>query len=103
MALKTCQICGAEFTPKPRHPTQKYCSLRCQKKAAKRRNSRRSRVYTSMARQAAHALELSQPVSTEHIMRAIRKPANTSEVRWRIELRRRADAGRFALADAVHR
>ncbi len=96
--LRQCAVCGAKFTPEPRHPNQKYCSPRCQKKAAKRRNKRRGRVYTSMARQAAHALELSQPVSNEHIMRAVRKPANTSEVRWRIEQRRRANPELYAMA-----
>ncbi len=98
---RQCAVCGAEFTPEPRRPDQKYCSTRCQRKAAYRRNKRLGRVSTSAARQAAHALELSQPVSNEHIMRAIHKPANTSEVRWRIELRRRASPERYEMLGRV--
>jgi hypothetical protein len=48
-------------------------------------------------RQAAHAFEISEPVSLSNLMRAKRKPENTSAVRWRIELRRRARADYYAL------
>ena len=46
---------------------------------------------------AAHAQEVSRPVPFEALKKAKRKPANTSDVRWRIELRRRARAEYYAL------
>lgn len=97
MATKTCQICGAEFTPKPRHPNQKYCSARCARTAYKRKNRKRSRDTTRAEREARHAKAISEPVSNDTIMRASRKPANTSAVRWRIELRRRASPERYEM------
>ena len=35
--IKHCQQCGATFTPAFAHPHQKYCSQRCQMKAANMR------------------------------------------------------------------
>ena len=79
--LRQCAVCGAKFTP--RNNRQKYCSNRCARTADE------------------HAMSISAPVSNEHIMRAIRKPANTSEVRWRMELRRRANPERYEMLGRV--
>lgn len=46
--------------------------------------------------------DTSQPTLVS-LMKATRKPRNTSEVRWRIELARRADPLRYALAGTVPR
>lgn len=81
-----CAVCGAEFTP--RNNCQKYCSNRCARTADEQRE--RLRGTTGETRAYEHAMSISEPVSNEHIMRASRKPKNTSEVRWRMELRRRA-------------
>lgn len=99
MSTRQCAVCGAEFTPKA--PNQNYCSQRGQKKAAYRRNKRRGRVSTSAARVAQHAWHVSAPVSNATIMFARTKPANTSEVRWRIELRRRANPERYEMVGRV--
>ena len=90
METMKCKECGAEFAPK-RH-TKKYCSPQCQKKAAKRRNRRRAHTYFCTVREAQRAMAISKPVSTDCLMRATVKPENTSEVRGRMELRRRARA-----------
>jgi len=90
MPTRQCAECGAEYTP--HNPQQKYCSRQCARKVSERRY----RGNTSM-RQAAHAFEISEPVSLSNLMRAKRKPENTSAVRWRIELRRRARADYYAL------
>ena len=47
-------------------------------------------------REVQRALWVSEPVTNEVIMRAVRKPKGVSAVRWRIELRRRANAKYFA-------
>ena len=97
MATKTCQICGAEFTPRNNH--QKYCSNRCARTADEHRE--RLRGTTGETRAYEHAMSISAPVSNEHIMRAIRKPKNTSDVRWRMELRRRACPERYEMVGRV--
>ena len=91
MDTKTCQICGAEFTP--RVNTQKYCSGRCARTAYERK-----RVRSRAAEEAARAFRVSAPVSNAAIMMAKCKPENTSEVRWRMELRRRANPELYAMA-----
>jgi len=90
MPTSQCAECGAEYVPY--NPQQKYCSRQCARKVSERRY----RGNTSM-RQAAHALVVSQPVPLAALMTAKRKPENTSDVRWRIELRRRARADYYAL------
>ena len=90
MATRVCAVCGAEFEPK--RGNQAYCSHRCQRNAQTRRNWYRS------AREVEHALAVSRPVPTEQLMKAPCKPENTSDVRWRIELRRRANPERYAMA-----
>ena len=45
------------------------------------------------------AIKMSAPVPVAYLMRARRKPENTSDARWRMELRRRANEERYAQAD----
>ena len=99
MSTRQCAVCGAEFTP--RNNNQKYCSPRCSRTAYERKHRERSRVRTGEARAYEHAMSMSAPVSNEHIMRATVKPANTSAVRWRIELRRRANPERYEMLGRV--
>lgn len=90
--MKTCPECGAEFTPKHRHPDQKYCSHKCGRSHWKRLEAERSGRYHDIE----HAMRVGAPVKDETLMRAARKPKNTSAVRWRIELRRRANPEYYA-------
>lgn len=83
----TCSICGAEFERCAKN--QRYCSQKCAKVAAKRR----SRCYGP--------LRLAMPVSNETIMHSRRKPKDTSDVRWRMELRRRLNPDRYAYAGVM--
>lgn len=83
---RKCLECGAEFVG---NAQKLYCSRRCTRIAAKRR------YLTSDVR---HAVAQSCPVSNERIMAALVKPENTSETRWRMELRRRANPERYAFA-----
>ena len=91
--LNTCAHCGAEFTPK--NKKQMFCSDRC------RHNAEVARYKRSDCAALSVAMADSQSVSNEMIMRARRKPANTSEVRWRMELRRRANPERYSYFGAV--
>lgn len=52
-------------------------------------------------REATKAWHDSTPVPTGALMRAKTKPANTSAVRWRMELRRRANAERYAMCGEI--
>ena len=77
-------VCGIKFSTSN---TQKiYCSPKCSKKGRPR----------NRCRDIEHALEISKPVSNEHVMAADSKPKNTSDIRWRMELRRRANPYRYA-------
>ena len=88
MQPRRCAECGAEFTP--RQPIQHFCSKHCARIAKKRRDR------SSVLREAEHMLAVSKPVPTACLMSARSKPANTSAVRWRIELRRRANSKHYA-------
>ena len=82
----------------PEQRNQVCCTPECHKK--RRRKLDRARKEAAKARREADKQSLdyikaTRPVSAEHLARATRKPANTSEVRWRIELRRRAMARRY--------
>ena len=83
----TCPVCGATF--EKRATNQIYCSPRCSrwhsKKAAKEYHLSR---YDD-------AVSATKPVTFEVLSKAKTKPANTSAVRWRMELRRRALAKRI--------
>ncbi len=85
---RVCEGCGAEFEPK--RGNQVFCSHRCSRNAKARRDRNRS------VREVEHALAVSRPVPTAQLMKAPCKPANTSDVRWRIELRRRANSRHYA-------
>ena len=89
----TCPICGAEF--ERRQNNQKYCSKKCLKVAENRRwrSKHRDRDLASEAYQCGHL------ASNETIMHSPRKPKGTSAVRWRIELRRRANPEKYAYAE----
>ena len=83
----TCPVCGATF--EKRRPNQKYCSQRC----SNQHNKRVAKEY-SLSRYD-DAFSYAKPVTFEVLSKAKTKPANTSAVRWRMELRRRALAKRF--------
>jgi len=89
----TCPICGAEF--ERRQHNQKYCSRKCMRVAWKRRG----RSNHGCRDLAAEAHACSHLASNETIMRSPRKPKGVSAVRWRIELRRRANPEKYAYAD----
>ena len=98
---RICSECGKEFVAY--HSTQVACSPECQYTRKLRvsreiRNGYRERArknpgsaadctdLTSLRR----AWGIAQPVPTDTIMRSHKKPHGVSDVRWRIELRRRA-------------
>jgi len=43
LRLKTCVECGRLFVAEPKHPHQRYCSIRCRERAKKRRYRQRHR------------------------------------------------------------
>lgn len=92
MHTRKCVECGAEFTTEQRN--KQYCSKRCARNAAAHRAKGRS----SAERETAHAWNVSRPVPNSVIMTAKCKPENTSEGRWRMELRRRANPELYAMA-----
>ena len=94
MHTRTCPECGAEFTTKLHN--KQYCSKRCARNAMARMFRRSSAV-----REFAHAWESTRAVPNSVIMTAKCKPANTSEVRWRMELRRRANPELYAMAEGI--
>ena len=88
----TCPICGAEF--ERRQSNQKCCSQNCSKVAWKRRNRDGCRDLAAEAYQCGHLV----PNAT--IMRAPRRPKGVSDIRWRMELRRRLNPDKYAYAGA---
>ena len=88
----TCPVCGATFTTTARY--QVYCSRKCAKKheRARRRASDRKRRAQPRYND---AFSSSAPVTFAVLSKAKTRPANTSAVRWRMELRRRAMQRRF--------
>ena len=99
MNERKCPECGAAFTPQSK--TQVCCSQECQKKRKRRIDKESHRRFN--ARQAKRirdfgsALKVSAPVGLDRLTRARKKPENTSDVRWRIELRRRQNPGYYDL------
>ena len=94
MKTLTCPVCGATFVK--RH-NQVCCSPKCSEKRNRRkvRESyvKKGRKRTSLVDDDAYdAFAVSAPVSFNVLSKARTKPANTSAVRWRMELRRRATA-----------
>ena len=95
MQPKQCAECGAEFTPKM--PNQKYCSKKCMKVAM----NRRWRSKHGCRDLAAEAYQCGHLVPNATIMRARRKSKGVSDIRWRMELRRRANPNHYAMAEGV--
>ncbi len=97
MQQKTCAECGAEYAPKV--PYQKYCSTKCARVARVRRWRWRSKHGCRDL--AAEAYQCGHLVPNATIMRARRKPKGVSDIRWHMELRRRANPQHYALAEGV--
>lgn len=95
MHTRKCPECGAEFTTKVHN--KKYCSKRCARNA----EAHLIKDWSSAVREAEHARAVSAPVSNATIMTAKCKPANTSDIRWRMELRRRANPDLYAMAEGI--
>ena len=81
MKTLTCPECGAAF--EKRAQNQVYCSKKCANAGYYKRHGQTD------------AFSATAPVSFDKLSRAKTKPANTSDIRWRMELRRRAMARRF--------
>lgn len=92
---RKCAECGAEFTTELHN--KQYCSKRCARNA----EAHRAKGRSSAVRELAHAWESTRPMSNATIMMAKCKPANTSAVRWRMELRRRANPDLYAMAEGI--
>ena len=103
MEKRVCEVCGEEF--EPRRKDQRGCSPRCAHMLYKREK----RAYMRMRRGCqghetiAETFAELEPVPLSQLMSAKRKPKNTSATRWRMELARRADPIRFALAGVAVR
>lgn len=118
MKTLTCPECGVTFTTSARN--QVCCTPECQaqrrqrlKKEANDRNNAKDKARRRKARLERQAriaeskrtslcgkdlydaFSASKPVCFAVLAKARTKPANTSEVRWRMELRRRAMQKRF--------
>ena len=101
--MKNCVECGRPFAP--HHPSIVCCSEECkrarkrrQDRSAKRTGDRQSREWRIKNSNYGEDLGLAvsqaihHPVSMSILSKARTKPEGTSDVRWRIELRRRAQA-----------
>ena len=80
---------------KPRTKTREEILARKREYNREYRKRRGSRAV--IMREYETALAVSKPVKLATIMTAAVKPRNTSDVRWRIELARRANPWRFAV------
>ena len=92
----TCPVCGATFEKRAHY--QVYCSRTCKKKrdrAHHRASDRKRRALLRDSRRYDDAVSATKPITFNALAKAKKKPANTSAVRWRMELRRRALAKRF--------
>ncbi len=93
MKLRKCPECGAEFEPTYRN--QVCCSDECKKKRERRLHNERRKERSGRDKASLDYIKATRPVTLDTLTRAPRKPKNTSDVRWRIELRRRAMAQRY--------
>lgn len=84
---KICPECGAAFVP--RHASQICCSEECRRNRVRRQNRHRHSGDKDEG-PFSSAIRMSKLVSNETIMKARKKPAGVSDIRWQIELRRRA-------------
>lgn len=89
-----CMFCGAKF-PMPQKRNKRFCSDKCAKADWRRRRR------MGMGNLRHYAPTTPEPVSLSTLMTSPVKPANTSAVRWRIELARRANPGRYACAEIM--
>ena len=112
MEKRVCEVCGEEFLP--RRKDQRGCSAVCAREIKRRDNREYRRIQRGSEkkckratdRRATHrwrdeiaaAISESAPTPLSTLLNAKRKPKNTSAARWRMELARRADPGRFAIA-----
>jgi hypothetical protein len=102
MHERVCIECGAAFMP--RSGSQVCCSDECKAarkkmldaKSSRARRADKNNYLSNDLRNFRNALEKTAPVSVEIIMKARKKPAGVSDVRWRIELRRRANKKRYS-------
>ena len=87
MITQKCEECGAEFeSVKPR----RFCCKNC--------NKRYIRKHPGQQRAWVRQIDVLDPPTFAAISRAGKKPQEVSDIRWRIELRRRANPDRYALA-----
>ena len=89
----TCPVCGVTFTTTRNY--QVYCSRKCAKKRERALDRTRARKRRAAQPRYDDAISSTKPVTFAVLSKAKTKPANTSAVRWRMELRRRALAKRF--------
>ena len=97
--LPVCAVCGEEF--EPRRKDQRGCSAGCAREIKRRDNREYRRIQRGSEKKydaIGDAISDSEPVALSTLRNAKRKPKNTSAARWRMELARRADPIRFALA-----
>ena len=99
---RTCPECGAAFMPD--HGNQVCCSRGCNEsrqrrlhaKSSRARRADKNKYISNDLRNFRNLMEKIAPVSVEIIMKARKKPKGVSDVRWRIELRRRANKKRYS-------
>ena len=87
----TSPRCGAQF--ELRYNNQKFCSNACCD--AERKSRRRNHSDEHLL---AEAWRAATPVCLDSILSKPRKPEGVSDVRWRIELRRRANPEHYEMA-----
>ena len=92
LAPRECVECGRVFTP--RVANQRCCSAECSHARDAEGNRRRLRKIRGLMRECEDTL---RTVSEKVRVRAKRRPKGMSKVRWRIELRRRANAEYYDL------
>ena len=96
MKLRKCPECGAEF--EPGHRNQVCCTPECQEERERkllRARKKAARARREIDKASLDYIKATRPVTLDTLTRAPRKPKNTSDVRWRIELRRRAMQNRY--------
>ena len=89
MKTLTCPGCGARFETKAHNKI--YCSHKCANRVARRKFWAKQCGSAELT----DVVSASKPVTFEVLSKAKTKPANTSAIRWRMELRRRAMQTRF--------
>lgn len=102
MEKRVCEVCGEEF--EPRRKDQRGCSAACAREIKRRDNREYRRIQRGSEKKydaIGDAISDSAPTPLSTLLNAKRKPKNTSATRWRMELARRADPIRFALASVA--